>query len=164
MFTFHSYKISAEYLFKDCHGLHHSSKIFFFNLYTPFPFLPFKILLTHYITQKFLHSFCLYCWITFVMKSHATPQQMVMFEKIMISFPCMYLSMRYEFNLWSILEETAQKDKFMFRIVSSHCSPDESFSIHRSLRQLIWYRSGTVNSKSFVGKVLLRIKWKFKLN
>ena len=25
------------------------------------------------------------------------------------------------------------------------------------------YRSGTVNSKSFVGKVLLRIKWKFKL-
>ena len=26
------------------------------------------------------------------------------------------------------------------------------------------YRSGTVNSKSFVSKVLLRIKWKFKLN
>ena len=26
------------------------------------------------------------------------------------------------------------------------------------------YRSGTVNSKSFVGKVLLRIKQKFKLN
>ena len=26
------------------------------------------------------------------------------------------------------------------------------------------YRSGTVNSKSFVGKVLLWIKWKFKLN
>ena len=26
------------------------------------------------------------------------------------------------------------------------------------------YRSGTVNSKSFVGKVLLQIKWKFKLN
>ena len=25
-------------------------------------------------------------------------------------------------------------------------------------------RSGTVNSKSLVGKVLLRIKWKFKLN
>ena len=25
------------------------------------------------------------------------------------------------------------------------------------------YRSGTVNSKSFVSKVLLRIKWKFKL-
>ena len=28
---------------------------------------------------------------------------------------------------------------------------------------LMNYRSGTVNSKSFVGKVLLRIKWKFKL-
>ena len=26
------------------------------------------------------------------------------------------------------------------------------------------YRSGTVNSKSLVGKVLLRIKWKFELN
>ena len=26
------------------------------------------------------------------------------------------------------------------------------------------YRSGTVNSKSFVGKVLLRIKGKFELN
>ena len=26
------------------------------------------------------------------------------------------------------------------------------------------YRSGTVNSKSFVGKVLLRIKWKYELN
>ena len=25
------------------------------------------------------------------------------------------------------------------------------------------YRLGTVNSKSFVGKVLLRIKWKFEL-
>ena len=27
-----------------------------------------------------------------------------------------------------------------------------------------YYRSGTVNSKSFVGTVLLRIKWKFQLN
>ena len=26
------------------------------------------------------------------------------------------------------------------------------------------YRSGTINSKSFIGKVLLRIKWKFELN
>ena len=26
-----------------------------------------------------------------------------------------------------------------------------------------YYRSGTVNSKSFVGKILLRIKWKFEL-
>ena len=28
---------------------------------------------------------------------------------------------------------------------------------------LLYYRLGTVNSKSFIGKVLLRIKWKFKL-
>ena len=27
----------------------------------------------------------------------------------------------------------------------------------------VCYRSGTVNSKSFVGKILLRIKWKFEL-
>ena len=26
-----------------------------------------------------------------------------------------------------------------------------------------YYRLGTVNSKSFVGKILLRIKWKFEL-
>ena len=26
-----------------------------------------------------------------------------------------------------------------------------------------YYRSGTVNLKSFVGKVLLQIKWKFEL-
>ena len=29
---------------------------------------------------------------------------------------------------------------------------------------LPYNRSGTVNLKSFIGKVLLRIKWKFKLN
>ena len=45
MFTFHLYKISAEYLFKDCHGLHHSSKIFLFQFAHVFPFLPFVILL-----------------------------------------------------------------------------------------------------------------------
>ena len=28
----------------------------------------------------------------------------------------------------------------------------------------LYYRLGTVNSKSFVGKVLLQIKWKFELN
>ena len=32
------------------------------------------------------------------------------------------------------------------------------------LLQILGYRSGTVNSKSFVSKVLLRIKWKFELN
>ena len=28
----------------------------------------------------------------------------------------------------------------------------------------VCYRSGTVNLKSFIGKVLLQIKWKFELN
>ena len=33
-----------------------------------------------------------------------------------------------------------------------------------SLGKLVpYYRLGTVNSKSFVSKVLLRIKWKFEL-
>ena len=36
---------------------------------------------------------------------------------------------------------------------------DDSHSKHS-----FCYRSGTVNSKSFISKVLLRIKWKFKLN
>ena len=35
---------------------------------------------------------------------------------------------------------------------------------HSGLIPMTVYRSGTVNSKSFVGKVLLRIKWKFELN
>ena len=30
-------------------------------------------------------------------------------------------------------------------------------------RRKLFYRSDTVNSKSFVSKVLLRIKWKFEL-
>ena len=34
----------------------------------------------------------------------------------------------------------------------------------RTLVSNLKYRSGTVNSKSFVGKVWLQIKWKFKLN
>ena len=35
----------------------------------------------------------------------------------------------------------------------------------QNLQQKVFkYRSGTVNSKLFVGKVLLRIKWKFELN
>ena len=32
------------------------------------------------------------------------------------------------------------------------------------LLMILFYRSGTVNAKSFVGKVLLRIKRKFELN
>ena len=35
---------------------------------------------------------------------------------------------------------------------------------HTSYANAFNYRSGTVNSKSFIGKVLLRIKWKFELN
>ena len=42
-----------------------------------------------------------------------------------------------------------------------------SIPVHRisckKMHALGIYRSGTVNSNSFVGKVLLRIKWKFEL-
>ena len=41
------------------------------------------------------------------------------------------------------------------RMVKHHNNTAESEETH--------YRSGMVNSKSFVGKVLLRIKWKFEL-
>ena len=34
----------------------------------------------------------------------------------------------------------------------------------RKINEHFCYRSGTVNSKSFVGKDFLLIKWKFKLN
>ena len=40
--------------------------------------------------------------------------------------------------------------------------------VHFSKEEMVMvklkYRSGTVNSKSFVGKVLLRIKWKCQIN
>ena len=39
-----------------------------------------------------------------------------------------------------------------------------NISDHRNVGPEMYYRSGTVNSKSFVGKVLLQIKWKFELN
>ena len=44
----------------------------------------------------------------------------------------------------------------------SHSSPDAGIFLLTSVADD--NRSGTVNSKSFVGKVLLQIKWKFKLN
>ena len=40
------------------------------------------------------------------------------------------------------------------------CNKQESLSVEGASSA---YRSGTVNSKSFVGKVLFRIKWKFEL-
>ena len=44
------------------------------------------------------------------------------------------------------------------------CDPSEiRLLLHLCLMPHCNYRSDTVNSKSFVGKVLLRIKWKFEL-
>ena len=34
---------------------------------------------------------------------------------------------------------------------------------HACILEANYYRLGTVNSKSFIGKILLRIKWKFEL-
>ena len=42
-------------------------------------------------------------------------------------------------------------------------SPFQLYFISSIFQLVLVYRSGTVNSKSFVGKVLLRIKWKFEL-
>ena len=46
---------------------------------------------------------------------------------------------------------------------SGQC-PHHHIPLFHSIHCTAYYRSGTVNSKSFVGKVLLRIKRKFKLN
>ena len=48
----------------------------------------------------------------------------------------------------------------MCACVYQHTTIDLTF--YSAVRCLM-YRSGTVNSKSFVGQVLLRIKWKFEL-
>ena len=54
----------------------------------------------------------------------------------------------------------------LFESIKSLCDGLISTHIYYPLTivvQSFKYRSGTVNSKSFVGKVLLRIKWKFEL-
>ena len=49
-------------------------------------------------------------------------------------------------------------------ILRNKCLPMEIAAIKiLFIPSQIDYRSGTVNSKSFLGKVLLRIKWKFEL-
>ena len=47
--------------------------------------------------------------------------------------------------------------------ISGLCIWDENLNLTPCSVERSTYRSGTVNSKSFVGKVLLRIKWKFEL-
>ena len=59
-------------------------------------------------------------------------------------------------------------EKVLIEFSKAEISPrDEDFrwdyNAHFSVSFAKIYRSGTVNSKSFVGKVLLRIKWKFEL-
>ena len=48
----------------------------------------------------------------------------------------------------------------MWNLSCGKCLLTDYFTMSRFKSK---YRSGTVNSKSFVGKVLLRIKWKFEL-
>ena len=52
----------------------------------------------------------------------------------------------------------------VFLPLMKHRLYNDSALPHRIVRTNMWmYRSGTVNSKSFVSKVLLPIKWKFEL-
>ena len=44
-----------------------------------------------------------------------------------------------------------------------HCPVEDPTHYSAKLYKKTAYRLGTVNSKSFVSKVLLRIKWKFEL-
>ena len=48
-------------------------------------------------------------------------------------------------------------------LLSSHAKKVERVLIQWVTLFNLLYRSGTVNSKSFIGKVLLKIKWKFEL-
>ena len=47
--------------------------------------------------------------------------------------------------------------------VGDGCEVSLFYAHHMNSVKTLKYRSGTVNSKSFIGKVLLRIKWKFEL-
>ena len=63
----------------------------------------------------------------------------------------------YEKFSWTFFERN-------WYIEANECHIHEYWIDHWN-NMINWkYRSGTVNSKSFVGKVLLRIKWKFELN
>ena len=57
-------------------------------------------------------------------------------------------------NIW-ISDKVTEISHFSNSYFLRHCV-NKAFNIQHSA-------SGTVNSKSFVGKVLLRIKWKFEL-
>ena len=53
-----------------------------------------------------------------------------------------------------------------FKLLFKNAFSTDNVHLHDTVRKCYvqsQYRSGTVNSKSFVGKVLLRIKWKFEL-
>ena len=58
---------------------------------------------------------------------------------------------------WRLQVNTNKTKVMHFRRKNTQCT-NSAFTIGAQ------YRSGTVNSKSFVGKVLLRIKRKFELN
>ena len=66
--------------------------------------------------------------------------------------------MSWEHQTLSIIEITlcAKCNGYVNSLLKKHVSTRNS--------SFYMYRSGTVNSKSFVGKVLLRIKRKFELN
>ena len=54
--------------------------------------------------------------------------------------------------------------RYLYDVLRTSATFMDSELSERSKRTAKHYRSRTVNSKSFVGKVLLRIKWKFEVN
>ena len=61
-------------------------------------------------------------------------------------------------KIFANIEETSMPGKRSCHLIEVMLS-----NVSGSSLNVVTYRSGTVNSKSFVGKVVLRIKWKFEL-
>ena len=68
-------------------------------------------------------------------------------------------------HLYITLSPSTYLSVYISIFLSLHLSIPPTVNLSITASSITWhYRSGTVNSKSFVGKVLLRIKWKFELN
>ena len=64
-----------------------------------------------------------------------------------------------EDSLTPLKSENKRHERLEFRV--THRVYQSCDSLGHSRNE---YRSSTVNSKSFLGKILLRIKWKFEIN
>ena len=81
--------------------------------------------------------------------------------RLMISMHYVFVMLNATVN--QMTKQHFEDDFLLVRPVVGFIWGVMTFLSFRYFFEFYWYRSGTVNSKSLVGKVLLRIKWKFKL-